>query len=240
MRTRSPALRTLPTSTYEALGLLADVAHAALGALEAERHVARDDGQRRDLAEVGDDVLGDAVGEVLLLRVAAHVGERQHADGDLGPAVRGRLSRRRASSARRAWPPAPCRARGRRRRSRSSPQSSRSVVCTARKSIGSFATAEAHRDQRAAVGGIARLAAHPARVDRAGRPDDDDRARALELAGDQRVEFLAGRDLGIPPDGPALGLERGHERRHENFVVACVRDEDVGQRVPRLIAVTLT
>ena len=36
--------------------------------------------ERRDLAEVGDDVFGDAVAEVFLLGIAAHVGERQDAD----------------------------------------------------------------------------------------------------------------------------------------------------------------
>ncbi len=49
-------------------------------ALERERSVARDDGERGDLAQVRDDVLADAVAEIFLLQVAAHVGERQHAD----------------------------------------------------------------------------------------------------------------------------------------------------------------
>ena len=51
-------------------------------ALEREGGVARDHDQRRDLRQVGDDVLADAVAEILLLGIAAHVGERQHADRD--------------------------------------------------------------------------------------------------------------------------------------------------------------
>ena len=52
-------------------------------AFETEGGVARDNRQRRDLGEVGDDVLADAVAEVLLLRVIAHVGERQDAEREL-------------------------------------------------------------------------------------------------------------------------------------------------------------
>jgi DNA-binding response OmpR family regulator len=37
---------------------------------------------------------------------------------------------------------------------------------------------------------------------------DDERAGALELARHQGVEFLAGRDLRIPPDRPSFGFER--------------------------------
>jgi hypothetical protein len=68
------------------------VAHAELAAhlldvdallLVRERRVARDHEQARDLGNVGDDVFGDAVGEVLLLGVAAHVGERQHRERGL-------------------------------------------------------------------------------------------------------------------------------------------------------------
>src|ERR1700687_2242593 len=50
-------------------------------ALEREGGIARGDPKRRDLGEVRDDVLADAVRKVLLLRIAAHVGERQNANG---------------------------------------------------------------------------------------------------------------------------------------------------------------
>jgi len=48
--------------------------------LEGERRIARDHGQRRDLAEIGDDVFADAIAEIFLLDVSAHIGEGQNAD----------------------------------------------------------------------------------------------------------------------------------------------------------------
>jgi hypothetical protein len=78
------------------------VAHAELPAhlldvdallLVGERRVARDHEQAGDLGDVGDDVFGDAVGEVFLLGIAAHVGERQHRErGLVGQAERLRPS----------------------------------------------------------------------------------------------------------------------------------------------------
>ncbi len=59
---------------------LADVLHLHRATLVGERGVARDDGEARDLREISDDVLGDAVAEILLLRVAAHIGEWQDRD----------------------------------------------------------------------------------------------------------------------------------------------------------------
>ncbi len=68
---------------------LEDVAHAEafadLGnvdvlALEGERRIAGDHEELRELRQRGDDVFRDAVGEILLLGVAAHVGERQNGD----------------------------------------------------------------------------------------------------------------------------------------------------------------
>ena len=49
-------------------------------ALVGERRIARDDEEPAQLRQTGDDVLGNAVGEIFLLRVAAHVGERQYGD----------------------------------------------------------------------------------------------------------------------------------------------------------------
>src|SRR6185436_6661862 len=43
--------------------------------------VASDDQQLAEPRQFGDDVLGYAVTEILLLRIAAHVGERQYGDG---------------------------------------------------------------------------------------------------------------------------------------------------------------
>ena len=47
-----------------------------------------DDYQAGDLRQIGDNVFADAVGEVLLFRVARHIGERQNGN-------RGRLDTRR-------------------------------------------------------------------------------------------------------------------------------------------------
>src|SRR5215475_10767226 len=48
-----------------------------------ERRIARDDEQPGDLAQVGNYVLGDAIAEIFLLQIAAHVGEWE--DHDRGP-----------------------------------------------------------------------------------------------------------------------------------------------------------
>ena len=59
--------------------------------LVGERRIARGHIQARDPGEVGDEILGNAVAEVLLLRIAAHVDERQDHDGRGG--LDGRLLR---------------------------------------------------------------------------------------------------------------------------------------------------
>ena len=45
-----------------------------------ERRVAGDHEQGAEARQLRDDVVGDAVAEILLFGVAAHVGERQHGD----------------------------------------------------------------------------------------------------------------------------------------------------------------
>ncbi|MCY1299752.1 hypothetical protein D9M70_492910 [compost metagenome] len=42
----------------------------------------RDDRERREFAEVDDDVLGNAGTEIVLLRITAHIGEGQDTDAD--------------------------------------------------------------------------------------------------------------------------------------------------------------
>ena len=56
-------------------------------ALEREGGVARDDEERRHLAQIGDDVLADAVAEIFLLDIAAHIGEGQHANRQLAGCI---------------------------------------------------------------------------------------------------------------------------------------------------------
>src|SRR5438552_7186611 len=58
----------------------ADLLHIDRLALVGEARIAGDDEEPADAAERGDDLLDHAVGEILLLRVAARILERQ--DGD--------------------------------------------------------------------------------------------------------------------------------------------------------------
>jgi hypothetical protein len=60
--------------------LAADLRDVDRRAAKHEGGVAGDDEQQAEARQLGDDVLGDAVGEVVLLRVARHVGEGQHRD----------------------------------------------------------------------------------------------------------------------------------------------------------------
>src|SRR5205823_7473610 len=57
-----------------------DVADIHRLALEGEGGVPRDHLKRRNLRQVGGDVLADSVAEIFLLGIAAHVLERQDAD----------------------------------------------------------------------------------------------------------------------------------------------------------------
>ena len=61
--------------------LLGDLLQVDGLALVDERRVARDHEEPAQLGQRGDDVLADAVGKILLLRIAAHVGEGKHGDG---------------------------------------------------------------------------------------------------------------------------------------------------------------
>jgi hypothetical protein len=60
--------------------LTADLLHIDRLAFVGEARITGDDEQRRIARQCGDHVLGDAVSEVFLLRVAAHILERQHRD----------------------------------------------------------------------------------------------------------------------------------------------------------------
>src|SRR5204862_1920100 len=70
------------------LELARDLRNVDVLALEHERRVARGDPQRGHLGEIRDDVLGDAVREVFLFRIAAHVGERENTHGGAASFVR--------------------------------------------------------------------------------------------------------------------------------------------------------
>ena len=77
--------------------LASDLPHVDRLALVGEARIARDHEQPFDARQAGDDVLDHAVGEILLLRIAAHVLERQTAiEGLSGSASCGEASRRAA------------------------------------------------------------------------------------------------------------------------------------------------
>ena len=57
-----------------------DLFHIDRPSLVGEGRIAGDDEEPVDTAERGDDLLDHAVDEIFLLRVAAHVLERQHRD----------------------------------------------------------------------------------------------------------------------------------------------------------------
>ena len=57
--------------------LLGDLLQVHGLALVGEDGVAAEHEQARDIRQIGDDVLGDAVAEELLLGIVAHVGKRQ-------------------------------------------------------------------------------------------------------------------------------------------------------------------
>ena len=75
-----------------------DPLHVDCPALVDECRVAGDDEQPADAGEPGDQILGDAIGKVLLFGIAAHIGERQHRDrGAVGQRQRTVFSVRRLS-----------------------------------------------------------------------------------------------------------------------------------------------
>ena len=103
MRSRSPDLRTLPSSTVADVELAPDVAQVDVLALERERRRARRDLERLEARQRVQELLGDAVGEVFLLRIVAHVDEGQHRDR-AARAVGRRRSRPRPTRRRTATP----------------------------------------------------------------------------------------------------------------------------------------
>ena len=76
--------------------LARDLAHIDSAVLVDEGGVAGDDEQPSDAGKPGDQILGNAVGKIVLIRVAAHIGERQHRD-------RGAIGQRQRRRRRRAW-----------------------------------------------------------------------------------------------------------------------------------------
>jgi hypothetical protein len=251
-------------------------------ALERERRGARDHPELGNLRQQVQQLLGNAVREVLLLGIGTPVHKGQHRDGlvggDGGPRGRGRdavaghprkdvgglrpvgLREHRADAerehgdeqqARLAFQRGPGRrsprpGRARRRpgapRIRRGTQLARQHPPDALEALAAgifvpvvqvdgvhgaeinrqLGLAEAHRDQHAPVRRVPGFPAHPAGAHRVRCPDDDHGTRVLEGVRDQRVEFLAGRNLGIPPDRPAFRLERRDQRRDSRVINASI------------------
>ena len=83
IRSLSPDLRTLPSSTLATLSLRAISAMSTSLPLN-ENDEARNDAQLWNLGQEIDQLFRDAIGEVLLVLVRAHVQEGQHGDRTVG------------------------------------------------------------------------------------------------------------------------------------------------------------
>src|ERR1700733_9376232 len=71
--------------------LTPDLLHVDSFALEGERRVARDHERASDARQVRGEALGHAISEIVLLRIATDVREREHYNGQAG--CRGRMRR---------------------------------------------------------------------------------------------------------------------------------------------------
>ena len=84
LRGDAHAVARLAHAAFQDIGdaeLRADLLHTDGLAFVDEGRIARDHQEPAQPGERGDDVLADAVGEILLLRIAAHVVEGEHRDG---------------------------------------------------------------------------------------------------------------------------------------------------------------
>ncbi|MEY9551531.1 hypothetical protein ABIF67_005596 [Bradyrhizobium japonicum] len=102
LRRDAQAIAAAPHAAFEHIAdaeLARDFVHVHGAALVDEGRVAGDDEEPAQLRQRRDDVLADAVGEIVLLAVAAHIGEGQHGDrGTVGQ--RERRQRRLGDTAR--------------------------------------------------------------------------------------------------------------------------------------------
>ena len=212
-----------------------DLLHVDCNATIPERGRARPHRKEVPTRELGNDVLGDSVAEIVLLRIATHVGEGKHTDGDasrLGGGNGRNDDGRGACNFGRAVALDNCADRaedflGLRAAGILPPIIEVGGMKRAHidRQAGGF---EAHRDEDAAVRPLSRLATYPARRHRIRRPDDQDDGGGLEFRRDLAVKLLARVDLRVPPHAPTLRLDRCHQRRDARLVAAGVRNEDVG------------
>src|ERR1044072_4563700 len=62
--------------------LAGNLSHIHWFTFEGERGITRHNVQRRNVAQISDDIFADSIAEIFLLGVATHVGARQYADGE--------------------------------------------------------------------------------------------------------------------------------------------------------------
>src|ERR1700750_1230650 len=77
--------------------LAGNLSHIYGFSFEGERGITRHNVQRRNVAQIGDDIFADSIAEIFLLGVATHVGERQYADGETAYLTCGSVRRRSSS-----------------------------------------------------------------------------------------------------------------------------------------------
>ena len=225
----------LADAAFEHMGdieLARDLADIESLALERECGVPGNDREGRDLREVGDDVVGYPVAEIFLLRVAAQIDERQHADRDPTRGLAFDLSRsaRFGSAADQqgdaSFDLAPGGVAG---------------VPAPAAEIRALDLVEGHRwkraverdlDQGSGFAGHVGFRAHPLGTHGLGRPQHDDRlGRADSLLDDVAVRAVRrklvvaphciaraaqcfGNLMRLPVGGPAIGNENvGHRKR---------------------------
>src|SRR5438552_1369354 len=87
-RRRLPALCTLPSRMWATPNASLIPRMSSFFALEGECRGARRNFQPRHFSQRVDDLFGQPVTEILVILVAAHIGEGQHGDGG---SLRGRL-----------------------------------------------------------------------------------------------------------------------------------------------------
>ena len=207
-------------------------------ALVGEGGVARDDRERRDPAQIGDDVLGDAVGEILLFLVAAHVDEWQDQDCGLGrPAARRRsLKRSRQACLRRLAALDQSAQVG--KDSEPGPVIGCALPVRQVGRLGQFehdrpvAGLDHHRQQRLVAVRQRRLGPNPARLHRRLRPQHEHRPGLFQrLLGDLVIGLPAAQRR-VPPDLEALRGQRLGIAPRNRLVLTAVGKEDIRHKRP--------
>ena len=109
-------------------------------------------------------------------------------------------------------------------------QSARSAAWVSSKMIGRSQGFDNDRNQLVAAIGQGRLGPHPARSDRARRPEHDHGLGRPQFLFDNLVECLARTQRGVPPHAESLSAKDSAKCRAAGPVFSAVRDKDVSVR----------